>query len=322
MKMMENPPPSDPRHGGQPPVIYYMQPGPQPVEDDDEIDLRRLWQHLKAGKWWILALTLLSASAAALFAWTAEPRYEVNVVMSPVESGKGGGFSALASQFGGLASLAGIDLGGGGGKVEEALAVLESRRFTEAFIRDHQLVPVLFADRWDAEQGRWMLEAGEKAPDIGDAVKAFDEIRQVSSDKKSGLVTLTIRWRDPQQAAAWANGLVERINRHMQAQAVQEAQKSIDYLREQLKNTDLVEMEQAIYRLIEAQTKNIMFAKVRDEYVFRVIDPAVPPDADEPVSPKRGLIVTLGVVLGLMLGVFIALARGAFGGEAEETAEA
>ncbi len=322
MKMMEPPPPDHHRHGGQPPVIYYMQPGAQPLEDDDEIDLRRLWQHLKAGKWWILALTLLAASAAAFFAWTAEPRYEVSVVMSPVESGKGGGLSALASQFGGLASLAGIDLGGGGGKTEEALAVLESRRFTEAFIRDHQLLPVLFADRWDAEQGRWRLEAGEKAPDMWDAVKVFNEIRQVNSDKKSGLVTLTLRWRNPQQAAQWANELVERINRHMQAQAVQEAQESIDYLREQLKNTDLVEMEQAIYRLIEAQTKNIMFAKVRDEYVFRVIDPAIPPDVDEPVSPKRGLIVTLGVVVGLILGVFVALLRGSFSNETEEAAEA
>ncbi len=323
MKVMDTPPgPQRPGDEGQAPVIYYLQPAAPTAPEDDEIDLRALWDVLARSKALILAVTLLATAAAAALAWLKTPEYEAQVTLAPVEEGKGGGLAALAGQFGGLASLAGIDLGGGGGKTEEAIAILESRQFTEAFIRDHDLLPVLFAERWDPVQKAWNVEAGEDPPDMWDAIAAFDQIRKVESEKKSGLVKLTIRWHDPEQAAAWANELVERVNRHLQEQAVAEAQKSIDYLREQLKTTDVVDMQQAIYRLIEAQTKNIMFAKVRDEYVFRVIDPAVPPDPDDPVSPKRSLMVTLGVVLGLILGVLLAFLRHAVGGKDGEEASA
>jgi uncharacterized protein involved in exopolysaccharide biosynthesis len=47
-----------------------------------------------------------------------------------------------------------------------------------------------------------------------------------------------------------------------------------------------------------------MMANVRDEYVFKVIDPAMAPEHRS--KPKRKLIVMLGFVLGLMLGIFIA----------------
>jgi len=322
MKVMDTPPGAQgPEHGGQqPPVIYYLQPAPPPETPDDEVDLRELWRVIGRSRGLILALTLLCTAAAAAIAWLTPPEYEAQAVLAPVEEGKGGGLAALAGQFGGLASLAGIDLGGGGGKTGEAIAILKSRRFTEAFIRDHDLLPVLFPEQWDATRKTWRVEPGEDPPDMNDAVRAFDEIRKVDEDKKSGLVNLTIRWRDPEQAAAWANELVERINRHLQAQAIAEAQKSIDYLQRQLQQTDVVDMQQAIYRLIEAQTKNIMFARVRDEYVFRVIDPAVPPDPDAPVSPKRPLLIALGVILGLILGVLAAFARHAFSSEREAEA--
>lgn len=53
-----------------------------------------------------------------------------------------------------------------------------------------------------------------------------------------------------------------------------------------------------------------MFAEVRDEYVFKTIDPALAPE--EKAKPKRALICVLGTLLGGMLGVAIVLVRFAF----------
>ena len=55
----------------------------------------------------------------------------------------------------------------------------------------------------------------------------------------------------------------------------------VEYLNQELEKTNVAELRQAIYRLIEAQIKQKTLARLRDEYVFRVLDPAAPPDSDE-----------------------------------------
>jgi uncharacterized protein involved in exopolysaccharide biosynthesis len=61
------------------------------------------------------------------------------------------------------------------------------------------------------------------------------------------------------------------------------------------------------FQMIEEQLKNKMLAEVQDEFVFKVIDPAVIPE--EKAGPKRALICLLATMLGGMLGVLIVLIR-------------
>ena len=57
--------------------------------------------------------------------------------------------ASMASQFGALGNLAGLDMGGGMEK-ERAMAMLRSRALSEKFIKENQLLPRIFADHWDA----------------------------------------------------------------------------------------------------------------------------------------------------------------------------
>ena len=50
-----------------------------------------------------------------------------------------------------------------------------------------------------------------------------------------------------------------------------------------------------------------MLANVRDEYVLKVIDPAIV--AEEKSGPKRAIICVLFVLLGAFLGVITVLLR-------------
>lgn len=118
-------------------------------------------------------------------------------------------------------------------------------------------------------------------------------------------MTLAVEWRDPEQAASWVNELVVRLNNHEKQLAIKETEQSLAYLKEQLPKTSVMEVQQAIYRLIEAQTKKIMLANVRDQFVFKVIDPAVVPE--KRVKPNRKLIVFLGAMSGLVSGILLAL---------------
>jgi uncharacterized protein involved in exopolysaccharide biosynthesis len=285
-----------------PQAVYFAQP-PATIEDD-EINLLDYWRVLVDYKWLIFLMTFVASAAAVTASLMMTPIYKAEVLIAPADEKSGGGLGALAGQFGGLASLAGISLGGGGGQVETAIATINSRAFTDAFIKERKLMPVLFDEIWDEEGQSWLVESVEQKPTAWKAYKTFNKVRSVSQDKKTGMVVLAIEWKDPELAAQWANELVVRINVHQKAQAIAEARDSIAYLKQELEQTSVVEMQQSIYRLIEAQTKQIMLANVREDYAFKVIDPAVVPE--EQIKPKRALISILGFMVGLMLGVFSA----------------
>ena len=59
--------------------------------------------------------------------------------------------------------------------------------------------------------------------------------------------------------------------------------------------------------MIEEQAKVIMLAEVREEYVFKTIDPAIIPELK--FKPKRALVCLLITFLGGVLSVLIVLVR-------------
>jgi uncharacterized protein involved in exopolysaccharide biosynthesis len=257
----------------------------------------------------IVAVACTVVTAAAAFLIT--PIYRAEVLLVPVQEEGSSALESLAGSFGGFAELAGVDLGTGGTARDEAIALLESHILARRFIEEENLMPVLFADRWDAKQGRWAVDADD-VPTFGDAFKIWDEdIRTVEASTTSDLVTLTIDWKDRELAARWATEIVRRVNEFMRGRAIADARSSIDFLRSEAAKTNVLEIQLAINRLIESEYKTMTLAKVREEYYFRVLDPAFAPDADEYVWPKRLLMIIAAVIGGAMLGLMVVIFRNA-----------
>jgi len=256
----------------------------------------------------VIASVLVFAALAAAASFVMTPRWRAQVVIVPVKGDDMRGvLSSALGQLGGLASLAGLGASGGGNK-EENLQFLSSRGFLASFIEEEQLLPVLFAKKWDATQGRWNVDDPDDVPTIADGVRYMDsKVRSVQEERRTGIVTLSIVWKDPVVAARWANLMVERANRDLRARAIRDAEASKAYLNAELGKTDVVELRQSIYRLLENQIKTVMLASVRPDYAFRIIDPAVPPDLDEKIRPKRTVMTVLGALAG---GVFALLVIG------------
>ena len=303
---------------------FYQQ---QHLPEDDEIDLAELWHAIWSGKLLIIAITALFAISSVFYAIKQPNIYQATTLLAPAsEQGGAGGLSKMAGQFGGLASLAGINLGGGGtDKTGLALEILKSRLFLENFIAKHQLlVPLMAANNWDAntntltiddeiynsETNTWLREVKapkNPEPSPWEAFKAFNKVLSVSTDKESGMITLAIEHYSPEVATQWLLWLVDDINSTIRQQDKVEAQNSIDYLSKKLQETQLADMQTVFYQLIEEQTKTIMLAEVSKEYVLKTIDPANAPE--EKAKPKRALIVVLGTMLGSILSVLIVLIR-------------
>ena len=304
----------------------YNSPTVNNMAMDDEIDLKELFLVLWSGKWLISAITGVAAAVSVVIALMLPNIYTANALLAPAEQ-SGGGMSALMQQYGGLASLAGVSLPGGedGSRAQLGIQLMKSRAFVGDFVERRDILPELMAVKaWDAGSGQivfdpesydaaskaWIREVEPPklpAPSAQEAHKAFSEILGVSQDKQTGYVTVSIEHQSPVVAAQWVNWLVEDVNAAVKAQDVAEAEKSIEYLREQVTNTSLADLQAVFFDLIQSQTETVMLAEVRQEYVFKTIDPAVAPE--EKSKPSRALICVLGTLLGGMLGVVIVLIR-------------
>lgn len=267
---------------------------PDPIQDDT-IDVIALFRLLWAHKFLIAAVTVLAGVAAVVLALTATHIYRANTVVAPaLESNLGGASAPLSGRLGGLASLAGIDLGRSGPGAQHAQSVLQSRRLVEEFIRRNELVGVLLPPGED--QTLWR------------AVQNFrDSVVAMNRDDSDGTTTITVEWTDPTTAAQWANGLVTLANEIIRAQALADSQRNVDYLKKQAETTNVVEMQRVMYELIQSETKNLMLANARADYAFTVIDPAVVPESRD--RPKRRLMVATGLALGLFLSSLFVLGR-------------
>ncbi|MBQ0746662.1 MAG: LPS O-antigen length regulator [Marinobacter sp.] len=291
---------------------------------DDEIDLRQLFATLWAGKWIVIAFTVLFAAGGVAFALMKPDIYQASVLVAPAN--EEGGAKGLSGQLGGLASLAGINLGGGGSnQTVIAKEVLQSRAFLTDFIRRHQLsVPLKATKGWNKEKQQWQYNSeiynpetqnwlsNEKgnsfAPTDWDLVKAFKGNHLgVSENKDTGMLTISIRNLSPVAAKEWAGLLVADINEHMRREDVGTSEARIAYLEGKLGETGIAGMQQVFYQLIESETRTVMLANAQPEYVFKTVDPAVVPQ--EKSEPKRALIVLLAVMLGGMLGIFVVFVR-------------
>lgn len=290
-------------------LVYVVSPDAMHPESDDQIDLLELWDTLWQGKWLIASITAIVAALSLAYALLATEWYRADVLLTPADVKSTQALSdqlAGLGSLGGLANLAGISVGAR--STAEPLAVLTSRDFTRAFIVEKNLLPVLFADDWDAEAGRWGAADPKDWPDLHDAVKYFDkDVRRVQEDKKTQLVTLSIEWTDPQIAADWANLLVKRLNDQMRQRSLQEAESNVNYLKRELAAADVVTLQQSIGRLLDSEMQKAMLARVNEEFAFRVIDRAEAPKWRS--WPKRALIMAFGVIAGMLLSSFVVLVR-------------
>ena len=291
---------------------------------DDEIDLRELFSVLWAGKKVIVAITGLFAAAAVVYALSIANEYKASIVIAPAEQ-EGGGLSGALGQLGGLASLAGVSLGGGGGS-EAAVAqeIMQSWGFVEQFIVNNELEVEVFAaegwnktsnvltidsDLYDKDSNKWLIdEDGQlRAPTSWELYEAFSKRLSVSEDKKSGLTSVSIEYFSPIVAKNWVDLYVAAINEHMRQRKLSQVNSNIEYLQAQIEKTSIAEMREVFYQIIEEQVKSKMLAEASPEYAFITVSPSMVPEAKS--KPKRALICILGTLLGGMLSVLYVLVR-------------
>ena len=144
-------------------------------------------------------------------------------------------------------------------------------------------------------------------PSDWEAHKEFNLIVDFEQKKSTGFIVMSVESKSPILAQQWANWLVSDLNHWMREEDIEEYQNNIAYLEDRLEKTLLTDMQKVFYQLIEEQIKKLMLAEVKDEYVLKVVDPAVLPE--EKYSPRRAVICILGAFIGGIFSLIVAAIR-------------
>lgn len=301
-------------------LMQQLQPSEQ------QLDLSDLFKAIWQGKWFIVAITGMFAVASIIIVLQMPNLYKAEAIISPANTDSQTGLGALASQFGGLASFAGISLGSGqADQTAVALEILKSRKFISQFIRKHDvLVDLMASKNWDWQQNvlvydesiystiekKWVRTVEpprHSRPSEQEAYKAFKDILYIDENKESGMVLVSIEHFSPFVAKDWLDKLIIDLNTTMKLRDVRDAERSIEYLNQQIDSTNVAGLRSVFFELIEEQTKTLMLANVTDEYAFNVIDPAVV--EEQKYKPRRALLVILGTMMGLIIAFLYCLIR-------------
>ena len=195
----------------------------------EEVDLWELWNILWRGKWWIIGITFLFAVAAVILALTLPNRYKAEIVLAPAQE-QNSGLGGLASQYGGLAAMAGISLGDRNPDVDQAMALVKSWPFLNSFVDKYDLKPKIMAiKRWDSvkdeiiyddnlynlEAKEWLREPKPHRPAEPTSYEVYEEFSKmlsVTHDGNTGLIQITVEHYVPQLAYEWVKLLAQELN--------------------------------------------------------------------------------------------------------------
>jgi uncharacterized protein involved in exopolysaccharide biosynthesis len=201
-----------------------------------EVNLLSYWNVLMKHRR-MIAVIVGSVSVLAVVTSLLLPKiYKASATIMPVSSSGGGALSSLSSQFGGIAAMAGMNLGGGGADEASKLSViLNSRTLTENVIRAENLMPILFP-------GEEMSES-EVSKESDSDVQFKMELAvlrmkigriAVVSDKKNKTLKVSAKFRDPYVASRVVNAYLEMLQNYINDNALTTEKRNRIFIERQL----------------------------------------------------------------------------------------
>lgn len=290
--------------------------------DADEINLLDLLIVLAKHKKRIIGVTLAAALMAVGYALSLPNIYTATAKILPPQSQSSA--SAMLSQLGGLAGMAGSSLGIKNPN-DLYIAMLKSRSLMEKVVKRVDLQKVY----------------GQET--LNRAMSVLEGSMVVSSGK-DGVITVEVSDKDPQLAANLANIFIEELNKLLQTYSLTDAAQKRTFFDQQLRqakdrltdaelaldktpNTSLkyldalrnLKYQEAVWEMLAKQFEMAKLDEAKDFPLIQVLDKAMPPEKKS--KPKRSMVVMLATLVAFFLAViwaFISEALARSGSDPEQ----
>jgi len=297
----------------------------QATPEDDEINLLDLLIVLAKHKKRIIGATFAAALLAVGYALSLPNIYTGSTKILPPQQSQSSA-SAMLSQLGGLAGMAGGSLGIKNPN-DLYIAMLKSRSVMEKIVK------------------RFDLQKVYEQETLTGTLNALEGSMTVASGK-DGMITVEVSDKDPQLAANIANAFIEELNKLLQTYSLTDASQKRTFFEQQLRqakdkltdaelkldktpNTSLqyldalrnLKYQEALWEILARQFEMSKLDEAKDFPLIQVLDKATPPEKKS--KPKRSQIVLLATLVAFFLAViwaFISEALARSGSDSEQGA--
>ena len=289
------------------------------VEKNGLNDLLQIFHHLYTKKFLLIKIGLILAIIFSIISLMLPKEWESDAILVNVDTGTAPSQSG-SSALGGIAQLAGINLNTSTARrLNMSLYTIMSRDFFRHLLtfenvkRDLIAIkgfdessqkPIYSKDIYDLDNNKWRNE-----PTF---FKSYERYRSSVSaafldDKSAQFLVVRVRHRSPIFAKELVDLIVREINELQRYNDIREADASLEYLQNQLTQTQQINIKSSINSLIENQVKTKMFANVRSDYVVKPIDNSYIPELRS--SPQRTRFVISYTLIGIFISSLILIVR-------------
>jgi uncharacterized protein involved in exopolysaccharide biosynthesis len=193
-------------------------------------------------------------------------------------------------------------------KVEDLEVQFKSNDLTVRVFTRHDHWKTILGDAYDPATGKVkpgmlaFLSSGSKEPGPPgdwDAIRAAEEAKRVSLDRKTRSLTISFESPSPEESAAILTQYLDEAKSRLQEEAFARAAKNKKFIEEQIGKTVDPLTRDRLYALLGQEVEREMMARNREQFGFRVFDaPRVP---DRKSGPHRFLITLLVAMLSLVV---------------------
>ena len=295
-----------------------------PNKDLDLIDfIKVIW----AGKISVILISSIFAISSVGIALIIPDKYQSSAVLYEVKSGSSAS-SGLLSNFGGLASIAGIDLPSAAqDKTILAIKTLNSRNFLKNIINYPGVLEGIMAvdyydkntkklhyksDLYDEVSRKWLkndqFSGAYFSPSYLDVYdKKINKVLGLNHNKKDNYLTVSVEHESPIFAEYLLSIIISELDSKIKEMDLEESKNAIKYLEKKLGENSLKEINTNLNKLLEDNLRNQMLANIQKDYFLRVLDPPFIPERRS--TPNRAMISIIGAFLGFFVGVIFVLFR-------------
>ncbi|MDD8019145.1 MAG: Wzz/FepE/Etk N-terminal domain-containing protein [Bacteroidota bacterium] len=195
-------------------------------ESQFNIDYLELATHLWAKRKTIVKLFFILNVGAVIVLFLIHNSYESSTIILP--EGKQSSLGGLS----GLASLAGVDLGSGSDLQKTYPDILVSESILRQVIYD-KYKTLEFSDSVTLVQ-YWEIREKDKVKEFEIALKSLRTYLQINTDKKTGILTVSIITKEPQLSADIVNNTISHLDQFLRTRNKTNAKERKEWLEHRL----------------------------------------------------------------------------------------
>tara|TARA_B110000967_G_C18896021_1_gene570704 strand:+ start:104 stop:1045 length:942 start_codon:yes stop_codon:yes gene_type:complete len=293
---------------------------------NDEVDIIELIVSIWSSKNFIIVVTLIFSLTSVLYSLSLTNIYKSSGLLQVNNADDQGGLSSIASQYGGLASLAGISLPSkSSNKSDYAIETIKSRDFLKHLLEFEGIAENLIAAKsfdmsskkiiydtniYNSKLKKWTREPnhlGNVIPSYLEIYSIYQEALNINVDSDSGFLTISFSHLSPIFAKEFIDLVIRELNEVSKINDLKESTLALDFLQNQLLKVQQKDIRSSLNELVESQLKTMMLSNIKKDYLVSFIDRSFVPESKS--SPGRAVICILGAFMGMVLSILIVLIR-------------